>query len=256
MRGIYIQFKVIHALIMRELQTRFGRENIGFLWFVGEPALFCLGVTVVWTAIRPPYENGLPMTAIVLTGYVPLTMWRHCIARSVAAFMANGSLMYHRQVTTTDIIISRMIIEILGAICAGIVIYFGAYFLGYISAPEKYDMLIIGLIYQSVFCFSSGLLIAPLSEKSDILEKALGIISYLSIPLSGAFVMVDWIPEKYRWILMSSPSVEGVEMIRDGQFGYHAHAHYNIIYSTWINIVLLIIGMKLTFDARKSIRLE
>lgn len=256
MRGIHIQFKVINALIMRELQTRFGRENIGFLWFIGEPALFCLGVTIVWTAIRPSHENGLPMTAIVLTGYVPLTMWRHCMARSVSAFRANGSLMYHKQVSTLDIIISRMIIEILGTICAGIIIYFGSYFLGYISYPEKYYMIITGIIYQSAFCLSSGLLVAPLSEKSEILEKALGIISYLSIPLSGAFVMVDWIPEKYRWILMLSPSVEGVEMIRDGQFGYHAHAHYNIIYSTWINFSLIIIGMKLTLDARKSISLE
>ena len=31
------QFRVIGALILRELHTRYGRENIGYLWMIGEP---------------------------------------------------------------------------------------------------------------------------------------------------------------------------------------------------------------------------
>ncbi|MGI4747326.1 MAG: hypothetical protein ACRYFY_14990 [Janthinobacterium lividum] len=48
----------------RELHTRYGRETIGFLWIIGEPILFCGGVTILWTAMRPTHEHGLPMTAI------------------------------------------------------------------------------------------------------------------------------------------------------------------------------------------------
>lgn len=87
------QFQVIYALIMREIHTRYGRENLGFLWVIGEPILFCAGVAILWTAIRPSHEHGLPMTAIVITGYVPLTMWRHCLGHSIKAFEANGSLL-------------------------------------------------------------------------------------------------------------------------------------------------------------------
>jgi len=250
------QISVIKALIIREMYTRFGRENIGFLWFIGEPILFCLGVTIVWTAIRAPYENGLPTTAIVLTGYVPLTMWRHCLSRAVVAFTANGSLMYHKQVTTLDIIISRMMLEIFGSIGAGLIVYIGAYFLGYISLPLDYGMIVVGLLFQAIFATSTGLILAPLTEKSELLEKSMSILSYLSLPLSGAFIMVDWISPKYRWILMSSPSSEAIEMLREGQFGYHAHPHYNMVYTIWINFLLILLGIHLTMTIRNKLKFE
>ena len=33
-RSATIQLRVIHALVMREVLTRYGRHNIGFLWLI------------------------------------------------------------------------------------------------------------------------------------------------------------------------------------------------------------------------------
>jgi capsular polysaccharide transport system permease protein len=44
-----LQGIVIGAVMMRELHTRYGRENLGFVWLIVEPLFFCLGVMVVWT---------------------------------------------------------------------------------------------------------------------------------------------------------------------------------------------------------------
>ncbi|MGY8606813.1 ABC transporter permease [Gluconobacter cerinus] len=251
-----VQYNVIVALIFRELNTRFGRENIGFLWFAGEPALFCAGVAIVWTAIRSHFEHGLPMTAIVITGYVPLTMWRHCIGRATKAFEANGSLLFHRQVTPVDIITARMYLEIIGTIAGGIVVYFSAFVLGYIELPASLGLILLGLFFQSWFSFNTGLIVAALSERTEFLEKVVGMFSYLALPLTGAFVMVDWVPQKYRWILMSSPSSEAVEMIRAGQFGFYAHAHYDITYTAEVNFILTIIGLHLTMTVKKYITIQ
>ncbi|MBS1071001.1 ABC transporter permease [Gluconobacter cerinus] len=251
-----LQMRVIGALILRELHTRFGRENLGFLWIIGEPILFCAGVAVVWTAIRPAHEHGLPTTAIVITGYVPLTMWRHCLMRAVKAFEANGSLLFHRQVSPLDIILARVVLEIVGTMWAGVLTVLGAILLGFMKPPVDFGLLYLGLLYQMLFCLATALLFAPLSERSETLEKSIGFFSYVSLPLSGAFTMVQWIPEKYRWILMLSPSVNNVEMIRGGQFGQVIHPHYNLIYDTWITALLIIIGLSLTLRVRKHISIN
>jgi capsular polysaccharide transport system permease protein len=47
-QGWRIQTRVIQALIIRELTTRFGRENIGFLWVMAEPLLFAVLVGLLW----------------------------------------------------------------------------------------------------------------------------------------------------------------------------------------------------------------
>ena len=251
--GFVVQYKVIHALTLREIHTRYGRENLGFLWVIGEPILFCLGVSIVWTAIRPAREHGLGMTAIVVTGYVPLTMWRHAMGRAVKAFEANGSLLFHRQVTPFDIITARTYLEIIGTILAGFLVMIGAIALGYMNPPQDYGLLLMGLLFQCMFSFATALLVASLSEISDLVEKAVGILSYLSLPFSGAFIMVSWLPMKYQWILDLSPMANNVEMIRGGQFGISGNAKYDIFYDTWMTALMLLIGIWMTRNVRKHL---
>ncbi|MBM9400463.1 ABC transporter permease [Gluconacetobacter azotocaptans] len=251
-----VQIRVIGALLMRELHTRFGRENLGYLWIVGEPILFCAGVAVAWTAIRPAHEHGLPTTAIVITGYVPLTMWRHCLFQSVKAFNANGSLLFHRQVTPLDLILSRVILEVVGALIAGLIVTIGAIVLGFMKPPADYGLLYLGLFYHILFCLGTALLVAPISEISEIMEKMVSIISYLSIPASGAFSMVDWVSPHYRWILLLSPSVNNIEMIRGGQFGYSAHAHFDLVYNSWATVIMILMGLSLTLRTRRHILVQ
>ena len=238
---------------MRELHTRYGRENIGFLWLMGEPILFCAGVAIVWTLIRPAHEHGLPVTAFVITGYIPLTMWRHCIQRAVKAFEANGSLLFHRQVTPLDIILSRSLLEIVGTLMGGGAVMAVAILLGFMDAPKDIGLMYLGLLFHAAFSLASALLIASLSERSDILEKFISAVMYLSLPFSGVFAMVSWVPENYRWIVLLSPSVHNLEMIRGGQFGPGSHPIYDLTYVTWVVGLMLVVGVSLTLRSRRYI---
>jgi capsular polysaccharide transport system permease protein len=248
-----LQGRVIWALMMRELHTRYGRENIGYLWMVGEPIMFCAGVAVVWTSVRAPFEHGLPMTAFVVTGYVPLTMWRHCVQRAVKAFEANGGLLFHRQVTPLDLITSRVVLEVVGSLIAGGLVVAGAMLVGYMEPPKDLGLMYLGLAYHAAFCLACALLIAALSERSDLLEKLINIIMYLSLPISGAFTMVSWIPPHYQWILLLSPSVQDCEMIRGGQFGPLSHPIYDFAYTAAVTGTMLVIGLSLTLRSRRYI---
>lgn len=250
-----LQYKVIHALILRELHTRYGRDNLGFLWVIGEPILFCAGVAIVWTAIRPAREHGLAMTAMVVTGYVPLTMWRHCLGRAVKAYEANGSLFFHRQVTPFDIITARSFLEIIGTLMAGALVMIAAVGLGYMNPPQDYGLILLGLFYQCFFSFATALLAASLSEMSDFVEKVVSVISYLSLPFTGAFIMVTWLPLRYQWILMLSPMANNMEMIRGGQFGRAASIRYDLFYDTWSTALMLLIGIFLTAGVRKHLEI-
>ncbi len=253
LQSFLIQARVIWALLLREMQTRYGRENIGFLWIVGEPIMFCTGVAVVWTMIRPAHEHGLPMTAFVITGYVPLTMWRHCVLRGLKAFEANGALLFHRHVTPLDIILARVILEVVGTIIAGGIVAGGAIMIGAMDPPKDIGLIYLGLAYHAAFSLASCLLIASLSERSDLLEKVMSAVMYLSLPLTGAFAMIDWIPQRYQWILLLSPSANNIEMIRGGQFGAGAHPIYDLTYDTWATGLMLLFGLSLVLRSRRFI---
>src|SRR5712675_3145990 len=87
-----IQRRVMHALLMREIITRFGRENLGVLWLVAEPMLFTLGVTTLWTAAGLHHGSPLPIVAFAVTGYSSVLMWRNSASRACSAVVQNRSL--------------------------------------------------------------------------------------------------------------------------------------------------------------------
>ena len=145
-KGWVIQVRVIKALMLRELATRFGRENIGFLWIMAEPLLFALLVGALWRAMKGPLEYGVDIVAFVATGYIPLVLFRSTISRAVSSFTANGGLMYHRQIKVLDILLVRFLIELMGHMMAYlfIALVLGAF--GLFPMPYDIGFLVLGWI--------------------------------------------------------------------------------------------------------------
>src|SRR5215813_9279070 len=110
-----INRRVIGALVLRELLTRYGRNNIGFLWLFIEPMLFTLVVTAFWAATRTIHGSNIPIVAFALTGYSSLIMWRNMANRSIGALNSNKPLLYHRQVRVMDVYFSRLLLEFMAA---------------------------------------------------------------------------------------------------------------------------------------------
>ncbi len=250
-RSFALQYRVIGALILREIYTRFGRENLGFLWVIGEPVLFCTGVTIMWSFVHPNGEHNLSIVGFVITGYNPLTMWRHCVFRSIKAFESNGSLLFHRQVTTLDIIFARLLVEYYGSTVGFILTAGVAMLLGLMDPPKDLPLVFAGWFFVMLFSAGTALLMAGLSEMSEIVEKLIGVMTYVSIPFSGAFTMVDWVPEKMQKYLLLSPSVHAFEMIRGGWFGEQMHPKYSFVFTTWSCLLMILVGLYVTKRARR-----
>jgi len=105
--------RILWALILRELSTRYGRDNIGFLWLLGEPLIFTFGVLVMWNIIKPPYEHGIKITPFVITGYMPLILMRHMISHGLNSVKVNNALLYHRQITVLHLYTARLALEVI-----------------------------------------------------------------------------------------------------------------------------------------------
>src|SRR5215831_4618703 len=117
-RGLLIQRRVVGALLVREIYTRFGRESLGFGWMVAEPLVFALPVLLVWRIVRASHEHGLSLMPFLWSGYLPLLLFRHLGARILLFIRGNAGLLYHRRVSILDIFLARAILEIGGNLAA------------------------------------------------------------------------------------------------------------------------------------------
>ena len=255
-QGWRIQTRVISALMIRELNTRFGRENIGFLWIMAEPLLFAGLVAVVWRFMKGPEEHGVSVIAFVVSGYLPLTLFRHAVSRSVSAFVANGSLLYHRQIKIVDFILVRFLIEMFGGMLAYVVISGALIYFDLFPVPADFGLLIAGWMIYSFFTLSLCLIIAPLSEMSEVLEKFIPVTTYIMIPFSGTFNMTSWLVPKAQEVMFWSPPVHAMEMMRAGIFGDLVQPHYDVTVPIVFSMTCVLIGLALCRRVRRTLVVE
>jgi len=255
-RSFVIQARVIGALLMREILTRYGRHNIGFLWVFGEPMLFTLGITILWTLMELNHGSSLPITAFAITGYSSLLLWRNCSNRIVKAIEVNHSLLYHRNVRVFDVFTARLILEIAGATASAVVLTILFVAMGLMHPPADILTAIIGWLLLAWFAYSLSLIVGAASERSEFVERVWHIVTYLMLPLSGTFFMVDWLPKAAQELILWVPMVHGTEMIRHGYFGSAVKTYENPSYLILLNLVLFFIGLALVKECGRRVEPE
>ncbi len=249
-----VNARVIHALLMREVLTRYGRHNIGFLWLFVEPMIFTLGVTALWTSTKSVHGSDLPIVAFALTGYSSVLLWRNMPGRCIGALRPNLSLLFHSQVRVFDIYLARLVLEAIGATTSFLSLGIVLVATGLLAFPEDLLKVLAGWCLLAWLGGSLAVLLGALSERSELVEKLWHPFSYLLFPLSGAAFMVDALPQAIQEVVLLLPMVHGVEILREGYFGSQSRAHYDIAYATSWAIGLSLVGlMQVRTTARKVV---
>lgn len=252
MDNLQVQRRVLAALFMREVLTRYGRHNIGFLWLFVEPMIFTLGVTALWTATKTVHGNSdMPIVAFALTGYSSVLLWRNMPGRCIGALWGNLSLLYHRNIKVLDIYIARLMLEFGGATISFTVLSIVFISIGWIHPPENLLEVIGGWLIIAWFGAALATYLGALSHHNEMVDKLWHPASYLIFPLSGSAFMVDALPKFAQDVVLWIPMVHGVEIVREGYFGSHARAHYDLGYVLPLCLVLSVLAL---LEVRKLAR--
>jgi capsular polysaccharide transport system permease protein len=248
-----IQIRVLHALLMREIITRFGRENLGVLWLMAEPMLFTLGVTTLWSAVGVHRDSPIPIAAFAVTGYSSVLMWRNSATRAGSAVEQNKPLLFHRNVRVVDVLFIRICLEIGGATASFIVLSLLFIFVGWMPVPVDPLEVVFGWIMLAWFGTSLALLIGAGTAFSNIVERLWHPGAYLLFPISGAAFMVEWLPPNFQKVVLLLPMVHGIEMVREGYFGNAVRSHYDVGYMAMCCLVLSLSGLYLVREASRRV---
>lgn len=254
-RAWLVQLRVLHALIMREIITRFGRNNIGFMWMIVEPMIFTLGVTALANLTK--HGPGLiPVIPFTVSGYSSVLLWRGMPNRCISAIQPNLGLLYHRNVKIFDFFLSRIVLEFFGATLSFVLLTLFFIAMETMNAPEDMGKVVFAWMMLSWFGLGLAMMIGALVEMYSVVEKLWHPLTYLFFPLSGAMFMVDWLPGYMQSFMLYIPMIHGVELLREGYFGEGIHAHYDIGYMASWCLGLSLFGFTLTREISRKVMPE
>lgn len=255
LRGWVVQGRTIKALLLRDLMMRYGRDNLGFLWVFLEPMILTVGVMAIWSILNPN-KHGIKVIELVLTGYMPLTLWRHLTNNTVNLFRGSAPLLYHRQVTLLDLLAARQGLEFIATTTALLLVWGILNVAGITSDIQRLDLVILGWLMMGWIGIAFGAAVAAVTEVSETAERMIQPIQYLNIPLSGVFFMVDWLPEWGQKAVMYHPLVHCYEVFRAGYFGESVVTHYDLTYFSACAFGMTFIGLLAVRAVRSRVQLN
>jgi capsular polysaccharide transport system permease protein len=255
--GLATQWRVIHALMVRDMMMRYGRDNLGFVWTVVEPMILTAGVMFIWSIIRQGgEEHGIRVAEFVMTGYMPLTLWRHMSARTAGLFRRASGLLYHRRISLFDIVFATLFLEFIATSAALSFVLVFATVCGFVDPIKDLRPTLCGWLLMGWLAGGVGMVTAVLTEVSDVVEHFIQPLQYLLLPISGVFYMVDWLPANFREAALLNPITHCYEAFRAGFFGDEMTLYYDYSYVAAWSLGFTFVGVALIHIARSRVKLQ
>lgn len=255
-RGAFIQFQVVHALVLRETRTRFGAHQLGYLWAVFEPIVWILTFWGMYEAAHRRVSHGLDTVAFLATGILTYELFIRNVNRVGEAINGNRALLFYPQVQPIDLVWARALLETATLTAVFVILMVGRAFISG-TFPDIDDLLLVlvGLSLSAFLGTSVGLLLCMLGVLSNVVERLRGPVMRPLFWLSGLFYTLDDAPEAAQGVLLYNPVLHAVELVRDGWFVEYGSAEISAWYVLQVGMTFLAVGLLLERIVRKRIEL-
>jgi len=188
-------------------------------------------------------ENGLSPASFVVVGYTPFMMFRSIVGRSEATFESNRLLLYHRWVTLLDMMIARAAMEFAAIMFTTTLLLCIVTVAGIGTMPDKPLVFICAMLLLLWFSFSMGLVIASAASESSAFGRMVHPLLYLSLPASGAFYAMVWLPDHARTVLGWIPLANIFELLRYSEFANYPDTYADVSYVVAWCMVMTLLGL-------------
>ena len=243
--SLQITKDTVHALLMRELKTRFGSSRLGYFWAVGEPAAQAVILAILFTLIGRSSLSGVPVALFLISGVMPFKAFSKTVTQLSNGISSNTALFAYRQVSPIDPILTRLVIELATFFIVYMIILSVMAWLGLDVWPQD----LLALITASLFLLSLGFGIA-LCMSSALLywqdaNKLLGMVMTPMFFISGIFFCATMIPAKYWYLFTWNPIFHAIELTRDAFFGSYTTPVGSWGYLALVSLSFVTVGLML-----------
>ena len=252
------QQAVIRAMVLRELQSRFGRNNIGYLWVIAEPMMLASVISILHTvAVGSGGSDGetgsMGVYPFTLLGYCVFIIFRNTFNRSEGMITGAANMLYHAQITPFDIVFSKALVEVLAALSALIVLMGLGIVFGMAHLPVRPVYLFAGIIAMIVLTVGLSMLVSAGTYASHALGRLVHPFSYFMMPLSGAFITMSFLPTWARPYMAWNPYMNIFEMVRYGYFASATDRYFSSGYIVAVSSIMLYMGLLALRRVRRDI---
>jgi capsular polysaccharide transport system permease protein len=240
-----LQRRILVALMLRDVKTRFFGHPLGFIIAVGWPLANIFIVLLINTGLGRAVPYGNSAALWYGSGLVPFMAFQYMSRFTVLGIVANRQLLRLPLVKVMDVLLARALLEVLNAgvgVVATLLIFtgFGIDFMPFDPVQAFCAMgasMLLGLSFGIVNGVMAGVF-APWATGYGLF----GIVMWIA---SGVLFVPDDLPETARYWLSFNPALQGAEWMRSAYYEGYGTGVLDKTYMLTFALTSLFLGLVL-----------
>lgn len=225
------------ALVLREMESTFGRSVGGYTWMILEPIGGVALMSVVFTLVlyAPPLGTNFPY--FFATGLLPFMLFTSVSTKTAQAIQYSRPLLSYPALTFADALIARFLLNSLTQIFVAVIVLLGIVTVYDLDIHIDWRSVGIGLSMLTAWTAAIGVVNCLVGSIFPVWMPIWSIISRPMFLLSGVLFLPEHVPEAYLSTFMANPLAHVIAQFRKGFFTTYDAVHTDPTY------VLLLSGL-------------
>lgn len=255
-RGWEVLHRVVMALFLREIKTRFGKYQLGYAWALLEPIGTISVLLLVFTALRAPGYPGIDFPVFLATGVIINGLFVEIANRSIKAIEANTTLFNYRAVRPVDTVIARMLLELILHVTVFVVLALGYFALGGMIEPHDIPGLMMVFMLMGAFACGVGIFFMLVTDAYTDADKILPLLTRPLFFISGVFFSIQSVPRDYWPLFLWNPIFHAIELARMALAPGYVSEGASLAYLTMSTMAVLTFSMAIYHRRERRLRLR
>lgn len=210
-----IQWRVIDALIYRELKTRVSQVKFGFLGVLAQPLIVMIVFLLIFGFVQAGRGGPLDIALFLASGIILFTLFNDIAVRSLNAMDANAALFFYRPVKPVDTVIARAIVESGLYSLIMVIIVTGVWVIREEIILSSLLQLVASFLLLAFTSLGIGLTLMVAGHRFPVVKQVVPIFLRPLWFMSGVFFSLQGVPQQFRPYLSWNPVLQAIELARN-----------------------------------------
>jgi capsular polysaccharide transport system permease protein len=239
------QRRVLFALMLRNMRTKFFGNGLGYMLAVAWPLTHIIIIVAMFTVMGRVAPVGDSITLFVATGAVPFQTFNYLTRFMMTALVKSRPLLAFPEVKTLDMLFAAALLEILSAFTVVIAFLVIAWFAGVDAMPRDIVGAACALGAAVLVGLGFGLLNGIIGLAFPPWTIGYVLVQVIFWVTSGVLFVPDALPEPLREIVAWLPAVQVIEWMRSAYYEGYGGLVLDRTYIIGFAFVTIFLGLAL-----------
>lgn len=247
------QWNVMHAVILRDIRSRYFNHGLGFLVAPLFPVAHVGMLLAIYSFTGRTAIFGDDMMLFFATGLMPVLTLTYVSRFMSSSIVANKNMLSFPAVHLMDIVLARSLLEFVAIVISVIILVVILLSLGTDPFPYRPEQALMCMAVTAVLAVGVGIIISVIAAMVPTMALVYALFTVLVYLASGGPIYLDTFPEEIVYLFSFNPAFQSVAWMRQAYYQGYTPPFLDKTYLLLWAVCSLAVGLTMERALRKYV---